>query len=529
ARPSLEFWYGLDLPAYGFFGAKSPISEDEIIEVLNASEKKIISQHIFMFPFRLETEDTFKSLKGKIEKDGWQYKPFNFKISDTDASAKYNEYAYFHEYVRRAIFSGGSDDISYYFDRVIPDGAKIVLHIKDKKSYTLPTEHISLRLFDTKVGILTIEFLNYDYPAVNDILHINEFGRRIYPQFIDEREGIEGTKKIFLANKIEFYLGGKPIIEDFRCEDFLQRKLRVANYIAYLLGEALKDKFIPVIDDRMFTVCWYGDDGLSRCLRAKKGDGYGYESSDSWHSLIYVDRSRDDGIANKDMQRELIKTATYRRWAEYGTLYGISRYSLVCVTDSGDFGYHTIRNHMQRMYYQIAIILLAQRASILKFSDDVSRISSEIENMKGKEEEKKFKEIAEKVKNLHSSFIHFVNRLWFIEVTPQEQGIEMYNMAVKNMGLTEQLNEVRQEIKELYEFIDMQYEKELNRSFALLDKVAFIFLPLIVVASLLGMNIFTPDDIPFSWYGRAGIFIILFIAAYVIFHFLLRHHKRKRY
>ena len=51
----------------------------------------------------------------------------------------------------------------------------------------------------------------------------------------------------------------------------------------------------------------------------------------------------------------------------------------------------------------------------------------------------------------------------------------MYNMAV-NMGLTEQLNELRHEIKELYEFIDIQYEKEINRSFALLDKIASIFL-----------------------------------------------------
>jgi len=529
-NPSLEFWYGGDLPDYGFFGAKSQINEDDVKEILNAPEKKIISQHIFMFPFRLDTEDTVKELKSKIEKEGWQHKPFDFKFGDPDAAVKYSEYVYFHEYVRKAIFSDGSDDISYYFERAIPDGARIVLHIKDKKSYTLPIHHISLRLFDTKVGILTLELLNYyDYPAVNNIFHINEFGRRIYPQFIDEWEGIEKTKKTFLADKIEFYFGGEPIIEDFRCKDFLQKKLRVASYIAHLLGETLKDKFTPVIDDRMFTVCWYGDDGLSHCLRRKKGNGYEYESSDIWYSLIYVDGSVRGGIANKDMQRELIKQATYGRWAEYGTLYGVSRYSLVCVTDRGDFGYNTIRNHVQRMYYQIAIILLAQRASILKFSDDVSKISGKIESMKGKDEHGELEEIAKKVRDLHSSFIHFVNRLWFTEVTPQEQGIEMYNMAVNNMGLTEQLNELRHEIKELYEFIDMQYEKEINRSFALLDKIAFIFLPIVVVASLLGMNIFSPEDIPFSWYGRIGLPIILTIVAYAVVKSLGRYYRKKRY
>ncbi|PJB38980.1 MAG: hypothetical protein CO106_11815, partial [Deltaproteobacteria bacterium CG_4_9_14_3_um_filter_44_9] len=160
---------------------------------------------------------------------------------------------------------------------------------------------------------------------------------------------------------------------------------------------------------------------------------------------------------------------------------------------------------------------------------DVSKISGKIESMKGKDEHGELEEIAKKVRDLHSSFIHFVNRLWFTEVTPQEQGIEMYNMAVNNMGLTEQLNELRHEIKELYEFIDMQYEKEINRSFALLDKIAFIFLPIVVVASLLGMNIFSPEDIPFSWYGRIGLPIILTIVAYAVAKSLGRYYRKKRY
>jgi len=535
---SIKFWYGGDLPSYGFFGTKSKMSEGEIKEILKNWGNKsishtkginIISQHIFMFPFRLKTEDTFKDLKSNIEKDGWHYKPFDFNFDDPDAEAKYNEYVYFHEYVRRAIFSDGSEDISFYFEKAIPDEARIVLYIKGKKSYTLPIHHISLRLFDTRVGILTIEFLNYDYSAVNDILYINEFGRRIYPQFIDERMGIEKTKEIFLADRIEFYLGGEPIIEDFRCKDFLKKELRVARYISYLLGETFEDKFIPVIDDRMFTVCWYGDNGLSCCLSAKKGNEYEYESSDIWYSFIYIDGSAGGGIANKNMQKELIKAATYQRWVETGTLYGISRYSLVCVTNRENFGYNIIRNHMQRIYYQMAIILLAQRASILKFSNDISKISRKIEDMKGTGEQKQFEEIPGKIRDLHSSFIHFINRLWFTEVTPQEQGIEMYNMAVKNMGLKEQLDELRDEIRELYEFVDMQYEKEVNRSFALLDKIAFFFLPITVVASLLGMSIFSPEDIPFSWFGRIGLLIILSIVLYVIAYFLLRYYRKKRY
>lgn len=363
----------------------------------------------------------------------------------------------------------------------------MILQIKGKKNYTLSIHHISLRLFDTNVGILTIELLNYDYPDVDDIFHINEFGRRIYPQFIGERNGIEETKNAFLADKIEFNFNGETIVEDFKSEDFLSKDLGIAKYISHLLG-FLKDKIIPVIDDRMFTVCWYGNDALSQRLRMQTGNGYGYESSDTWYSLIFIDKSVGSGIANKEMLRELIKTATYQRWAEYGTLYGITRYSLICVTDTGEFGYNIIRNHMQRIYYQMAIILLAQRASILKFSNDVSKVSKKIGEIKV------LKEAADEVKKIHSSFIHFINRLWFTEVTPQEQGIEMYSMALKTMGLTDQLNELRHEIKELYEFLEIEYEKEVNKKLHILNAIAVYLLPITIISGILGMSVFEPQE-----------------------------------
>lgn len=79
----------------------------------------------------------------------------------------------------------------------------------------------------------------------------------------------------------------------------------------------------------------------------------------------------------------------------------------------------------------------------------------------------------------------------------------MYNMAIKNMGLKEQLDEVRQEIKELYEFVDMQYEKikaeddrKINKTLTRLNWLVIIFLPITVVSSLLGMNLYSTDEIP---------------------------------
>lgn len=485
-----------------------------------------------MFPFRLETEYTLDKLKEKIKGDGWDYKPFGFKFGDADAVAKYNEFTYFHEYARRAIFNKGdnnNDYISLYFERAIPINATFDLYIKGGKTYTLTISHISLRLFDTNVGILTIELLNYDYPSSEDVLLINDFGSRIYPQFIGEERGIEETKSAFLPDKVVLHFGEKKIEEDFKEENFLKMEVNVANYINYLLGKTLKTEteIIPIIDDRMFTLCWYGNDELSKSLCSKKGNEYEYESSDFWYSLIYVDGRKGGGIANKEMQKELVKTATYSRWAETEKkmshiLFGISRYSLVCLTESSGFGYTIIRNHMQRMYYQMAVTLLAQRASILRFSDDISKITSRT---------KVTEDIVEQVKDLYSSFIRFTNRLSFTEISPQEQGIEMYNIAVKNMGLREQLNELRYQIERLYEFVDMLHEKTISKGLRLIQVISFLFIAPTLAETLINMGVFS-ENIKILIFGcnihNGLLFIILAFLISIILLLLYKIGLRRR-
>lgn len=480
------------------------------MEEISNKSKKIVSQHIFMFPFRIETNYN----KEKVKEDGWEYKPFNFESNDKELATKYNEYVYFHEYVRNALFNNSSnenDSVSFYFERDIPEAAKIVLHIKGGKTYTLPIKRISLRLFETSVGILTVELLNFEYCSHSDVFTINDFGRRIYPQFIDSQNGTNATKGVFLCDKIELYLGDTLITEDFKTEDFLKKELKVASYIDYLLGSELKDKVIPIIDDRMYTMCWYGNEAFSKLLCPKNGDEYGFESSDEWYKFIYVD-GKDIGVANEKMKRELIKAATYARWVEWGTLFGISRYSFVCVTNGEDFGYNFTRNHMRSVYHQMAVILLAQRASILKFSDDVSKITSQAKNSEGKFINMKFKSVAESVKKLYSSFIRFVNRLYFGEVSPQDQGIEMYNMAVKNMGLKEQLNELRYEIEKLHEFVDMLQEKFVRKGIQLIQVISLVIIAPTLAANLVNMGIFT-EKIKIQIFGSniqdCWLFIIL--------------------
>jgi hypothetical protein len=245
-------------------------------------------------------------------------------------------------------------------------------------------------------------------------------------------------------------------------------------------------------------------------------DGYAYEDSDDWYRFVFVDGG-GSCCQNIEMRKDLIRQTTYARWVGYGTLYGLSRYSLVCLTEASNFNRDKIRGDMQSMYYQMMLFLLAQRASIIGFSSQISLISREIDNYKagsGRNEAGGFNKIAEKVRTLHGDFIGFVNRLWFEEVTPQEQGIEMYSMGQKNMGLKDQIRELKEEMQVLYDFVEMQYsrlradedklqtqeDKKLNIRIFKLTLLAAVSIPFSLVIGFWGMNFAFTQNKCYIWF-----------------------------
>lgn len=132
---------------------------------------------------------------------------------------------------------------------------------------------------------------------------------------------------------------------------------------------------------------------------------------------------------------------------------------------------------------------------------------------------------------LYSSFIRFINRLYFEEVSPQEQGIEMYNMAVKNMDLREQLNELRYEIERLYEFVDILQEKLISKGFRFIRVISFLFIAPMLAATLVNMGVFS-ENIKILIFGyniqNGCLFIILALLISIILLLLFKIGLRGR-
>lgn len=454
------------------------------------SEKTLQSTHILMFPF-VFTQEVKKVNSSLLQDKLWEYKKFDI----AESTQNYNEYIYFYEYVRKTLFSTEPVDAvqtSYYFEYKEQKG-RYILQVNDKK-YTLDIDGISMRTFDTQVGILSIELLNYTYTDPEEILLINDFARRLYPQFLAGKDNLQYVTNNLLPQSVTLELD-REIKEDFSYYKDLTNvgkdATNLPRFIHALLGGGFsshaqakgssKIHIEPIIDDRMFVISMYMNDDLAEEMQTydECKELYAYENDDYWYRYIFVDTT-EKMCQSKHMTHKLIKETTYDRWVEWRTLFGISRYSFVSLTTK-EFGNGILKPHMHTMYFQIFTLLLAYRASMLNFSRRVSEVTVG---------EKTPNDLQTEVEKIYKDYINFENKLFFREVTAQEQGIEIYNQALKVMQIEKHIKDLDSEIAELHTYVSMKTENQRNDRLENISNLGAVFLPPALVAGIYGVNIY---------------------------------------
>ena len=454
------------------------------------------------FDERVKIDEVFQT---SLEKDAWEYQKFEVKNH-----LDYNELVYFHDFVKDALFNTENVEegaTSYFFEKKIEDDAKFELKVKDLDLYSLDLTGITLRLFDTGIGILSFEIENRDYFNVKDVLIINDYGRRVYPQFLGDGFSTYPTKGAFLPEYVK--VNG---IEERFCD--LYKEIKLAKYIQEILGESFStDKsktnthyLQPIIDDRMFVLCWYGNDAFTTCTQESI-------ENENWYKYVFVD-AKDLTVQDDEMHQELIKKATYKRWNKYGTFYGITRYSFVCLSNS-DFPLP----HMKSIYFQMITLLLVQRASLLRFSDEITAIS----DVRGENPS------SEKIASLFKNYLRFVNKLYFKEVTAQDQGIELYDKAIDILNIKRDIEDLRQEIGTLNNYAFLEQEREEKEEMKKLTLFGTYLLPPTVVAGFFGMNVFGKnsfdiENIDWLW----GVSVLVIASAFIIPSYLWIKNKIKK-
>lgn len=432
---------------------------------------EVISQHIFLFPFTIEKDLDLKSKTQNSER--WQY-----TSPAITEDVQYNERVYFYEYVHEALYNHPGKDkneTSWHYDYKNACCGKYIINIGGEEFF-LCIENISLHIFDTGIAILEFNLANRQHPQFSDILKINDFGRRIYPQFLP----LEKAKKAFLPCSVTIQFSDqKSFCKTW--DKFDKSKYHenlVPDYITELLDIKSSD-IKPVLDDRMFTVCWYGNNEMAERIHNKNRLSGSTDTLNDWYRFVFVDGGLKTCQCNK-MTKDLIRETTNTRWVGYDTLYGISRYSFVCLTSDlktlRDNNVDYIPIHIKTMYKQMAILALAQRASVMRFSRGVTDLSNDFDPAN--------------ISKLYKNYIGFINKIYFREVTAQEQGIDLYDLLLKNMRTHEQVRGLDEEIEELNTYATIESQKHQSNKIDKLTIANWYFLPLMFIASILGMNLF---------------------------------------
>ncbi|MGN1168293.1 MAG: hypothetical protein ACI4S2_17905 [Lachnospiraceae bacterium] len=471
------------------------------------------SYHTFIFPFIWKCKgDSYKKfIKCFEDNENWEDTNMKDKqdiasfASATDAASrktKYKEFQYFHPFVRKAIY--GFDDkerivrnFSFNPESIRKQGARYRIEkiieendeenkIKQEKNeiYELDINAINLKIYNTGVALFIMECENYQRPLLNDVKNINEYGRRINLPFIPALEN-----ESIIADSLTVELGDKVFTSDFR--KFIQEingkaqidkndvsMTHVADFIKEILGYGSTYSFssrkiyqddvfyiYPALDDRMFVACIFnGEADYYKVIGKTEGitseeDYLFYKNNDCSKSLyeyIYVDKAAGCTCQNSTMRNQLIKDSAYLRWIDYGSAYFVTNYSFMFFGAGAPD--HLIESFLTQ-YVQMFCLGIVQRASLIKFQREASNLSIGLE----KSTKKLKRSTILKIVGLEERFVAFTGQLCFDEVSPEQQGIELFDMIKAAFFIDKEKATMKDQMATLYETANTSLDIGINK------------------------------------------------------------------
>ncbi|MCC8070346.1 MAG: hypothetical protein LIO90_00905 [Bacteroidales bacterium] len=437
----------------GYLGSgKGNMSPEDQKKIREEIITPFMSRHIFYFPFRC----------GNVipeESNGcW------VRGGDPQEDL-YNEKQYFLEYVQDALYDENvPGSWLRHFEWHQEDPMQYVIMTKKGKEIKLDLNYINLNFYcpieeklpksqdlGVGVGILSLHCsCKDDAMTLADILSFNQLGRRtIKPN--------AGGYGIAASLEIRGAKGLNTTKEIFQGTEPWKPSQMVVDLIKTLSPDIIIQ---PIVDDRMFVLCSVGDDALSESLKKDI-------VNDDWYRLLFVDDPDELTCQNKEMKQRLLKEASYVRWQSYGTIVGVSRYSLVSVTSQW-FANSKYHNDMTTLYARMYELCIAQLALLLTFSAELTEISKN----KG---EYNLKTI-ERIEHFYRSYIRFENRMAHNKVTQQDQGIELYDLMQRQLAINEQTHLLDEKISETHQFISLKIEGQRSLNGFVLNILAAAFL-----------------------------------------------------
>ena len=509
----------------------------------------IYSYHTFILPFvwkdNCNTAKTFEKFTQLFANNPY-WKCFDPKDENSfsmidDEISYYAEYQYFYPQVRSALYGFGENVVkTFHFAHDKVQNKAHYYISKNDRTYDLLINSIQLKIYNTGIALFVLEGENHGVDrdgkpqnTLNDVKNINDFGRRVTLPFVPEKPEYSicaDSLEVFVPELAKFRTDFRYYIRttaETKNKKNVINLNHLSNFIKEILGFSSISQFSsrisndkntfyihPALDDRMFVASIVIDENETNKMIAvsqENGD-YAYktdvELSKSLYEFVFVDKAGGCSCSCKKMRSELLDNHIYKRWIEDGSLYGVAAQSIVLLFDGG---FAPLINTFITTYVRMACLCLAQRASLMLFQKEAADISRLIH-----EKENKIRiATVTKLMDLQERFSAFESQICFCEITPQEQGIEIYSMFTESFFIDKELENVKSQIDGLHDATDTYLDFGFN-------KIALMFT---LVGAVLGVIQLTDTTV--------GIFeqvlcVIGFVFSAVIVFIIMFLYRRKR-
>lgn len=475
------------------------------------------SKHIFMANFRLKEDKNSKNKNVNdivFDNDVWK----KYSIDDVKNVGEfvdnYTNYNYFNEQARDLIFykENKSKVVSYKFEHIdSSENSEYIIDINDvneRKTYELNLDKIILKeyeIINKKSYLMMIYVTNNKYGDISDIKNINQYGRRLFSPWIpldlgngantecpDDLQIHIGKDKIYSnyensgkadlnykdkeifkynfddKNKYKSYSERLNFIRQKEVNDKNDKSIIDNRRESYLIRNILnykkesKDEKIEIElinPDRMYVGFYLKNNSLierikkystekQEYLTEKQEYAYLYDDSlsDQLYALAYID-GEDATCQSRVMRKKLLQETIYDRWIDWGTIHTVTHNGFGCIATDGA-PYESVIMPFLTEYMEMMALVLLQRNLLLEFHIEAKKLSPEFNS--------------EKLENLQKDYVKFKTQVLLFEVTPQEQGYEIYRLMQKQLYIDEEKEKLDDIMNSLYEVANIKHSIELN-------------------------------------------------------------------
>lgn len=222
------------------------------------------------------------------------------------------------------------------------------------------------------------------------------------------------------------------------------------------------------IDGEMFVCCVVQDSKWEREREALAGivsgsDFYSkklnkvqQEYVRSVYEFLSVKEKND--YKNKDANYilEQLQHKIHRTLLAKKILCAATSNSLITLTTTGN--YFDVVEPFLCYHIEIALIVLIQRAMIIRFQERVSGYLS-----------------IDRIKQLQTEYVDYRNRFHFLEVTPHKQGIELYELLQKQLYIPKEIESLEKQLKLLNENATIEMNERLQIIGLLIGLISLVF------------------------------------------------------